>query len=122
MTSQFLGLSAGGWTAILAAITLLLVATGLYQIVASRTENRKTQRLAICGSYDTSPNIYAAQIMLWEARMNGDLVQNTAKYRPQINCVLAHLDAVAIGIDRGLYINLWHGTISMQLFTPTLNL
>jgi len=35
---------------------------------------------------------------------NGDLEREPRKFRPQINVVLNFLDAIAIGIDQGLYI------------------
>src|SRR6266481_3571781 len=106
--SQFLWFTPGEWTALatflLAAFTALLVAVGIYQVLAIRAENKKTSTLNACSNYEQNPNIYDALQKLWAALENGDLEREPRKFRPQINVVLNFLDAIAIGIEQGLYI------------------
>ena len=101
-------LTAEGWTAIgtllLAAVTAALVAVGIYQILAVRAENKKAQTLAACSNWEQNPNIYDAQQKLWAASESGELERDPKKFRPQLNVVLNFLDAIAIGIEQGLYI------------------
>jgi hypothetical protein len=105
---HFLWFTPEGWTAVatfsLAAFTALLVAVGIYQILAIRAENKKAQTLAACSSYEQNPNIYDALQKLWAALESGELDREPRKFRPQLNVVLNFLDAIAIGIDQGLYI------------------
>jgi hypothetical protein len=96
------GITAAGWTAITATATMLLVGTGLWQILAARFQHRKAETLAACGAYDLNPNIYDALKVLWAAREDKSLDQTPRKYRHQINLVLNHLDAIAIGISPGI--------------------
>lgn len=98
------GVSAVGWAAIGSVATALLVAVALWQLLLARFENKKTQTLAACTAYDMSENIYDATNKIWRAREDGSLDKNPRAYRPQINLILNHLDAVAIGIDQRLYI------------------
>ena len=89
---RFLGFTPEGWTAVgtlsLAALTALLVAVGIYQILAIRKENKKAQTLAACGNYDLSPNIYDALQQLWAAKENGDLERDPKRFKPQLNVIL----------------------------------
>jgi hypothetical protein len=106
--SPFLWFTPGEWTALatclLAAFTALLVAVGIYQVLAIRAENKKTSTLNACSNYEQNPNIYDALQKLWAALENGDLEREPRKFRPQINVVLNFLDAIAIGIEQGLYL------------------
>jgi hypothetical protein len=106
--SKFLGLTAEGWTAFgtmgLAVFTAVLVATAIYQILAIRAENKKSQTLAACVSYESNPNLFQCMTVLWAARENGDIENHTKTYRPQMAILLNYLDGIAIGIDQGLYI------------------
>jgi hypothetical protein len=108
MAETFLGLTAEGWIAVgtvsLAAFTAILVAVGIYQILGVRKENKKTQTLAACGNWEQNPNIYDALQKLWAASESGELEREPRKFRPQLNVVLNFLDAIAIGIEQGLYI------------------
>ena len=60
--------------------------------------------MAACGSYDQNSNIYDALQKLWAAIESGDLESEPRKFRRQMNVVLNFLDAIAIGIEQGLYI------------------
>ena len=105
---QFLWFTPDEWTALatscLAAFTALLVAVGIYQVLAIRAENKKSLTLNACSNYEQNPNIYDALQKLWAALENGDLEREPRKFRPQINVVLNFLDAIAIGIEQGLYL------------------
>ena len=108
LAGRFWGLTAEGWTAVgtlaLAAVTALLVGVGIYQILAIRAENKKSQTLAACGEYDLNPNVYASLQILWAALESGELDREPKKFRPQLNTVLNFLDSIVIGIEQGLYI------------------
>jgi len=108
LAGRFWGLTAEGLTAVgtlaLAAVTALLVGVGIYQILAIRAENKKSQTLAACGEYDLNPNVYASLQILWAALESGELDREPKKFRPQLNTVLNFLDSIAIGIEQGLYI------------------
>jgi hypothetical protein len=104
MEPHILGLAVSVWTAIAAIATALLVATGLWQILAARFQNKKAQTLAACSAYDLNENIYDALKVLWAAREDESLKKEPRKYRPQVLVVLNHLDSIAIGVDQRLYI------------------
>lgn len=95
-------LALGTW-ALVAATTFLFFAAWR-QIKEIRNENRKAATLAVLGQYDLNPNLYEALKTLWEARESGDLQKTPRKFRPQIVLLLNHLDAIAIGIEQGVYI------------------
>jgi hypothetical protein len=105
---EFWGLSANAWIAVgtvaLAIATIALVVAALIQIRSLRAENRKAQTLAACGNYDLNPNVYESLQTLWAALESGELEREPRKFRPQRNTVLNFLDAIAIGIEQGLYI------------------
>src|SRR5215472_10186921 len=105
---QFLWFTPSEWTALatclLAAFTALLVAVGIYQVLGIRAENKKSLTLNACSNYEQNPNIYDALQKLWAALENGELEREPKKFRPQINVMLNFLDAIAIGIEQGLYI------------------
>jgi len=67
-------------------------------------ENKKTLTLTACSNYEQNPNIYDALQKLWAALESGELEREPRKFRPQLNVVLNFLDAIAIGIEQGLYI------------------
>ena len=85
-------------------VTLLLLLMARGQIRLVQYENRKAATLAACTHYDLSENMYAATTDLWKARQNGQLERDPKKFKPQISLVLNHLDAIAIGINQGIYI------------------
>jgi hypothetical protein len=102
--NTFLWLSPPSWAAIGSFATALTVFAAVWQILAARFQNRKAQTLAACNAYDLNENIYDALKILWAALHDGKLESETANYRPQINLILNHLDAIAIGVAQGLYI------------------
>ena len=102
--TTFLWLSPASWVAVGAIATAFTVAVALWQVLAARFQSRKAQTLDACSAYDLSENIYDALKILWAAKEDGTLESQTSKYRPQINLLLNHLDAIAIGIAQGLYI------------------
>jgi len=108
LDEKFLGLTAEGWTAFwtfsLAAVTALLVGVGIYQILAIGAEKKKAQTLSACSNWEQNPNIYDALQKLWAALESGELEREPKKFRQQLNVVLNFLDAIAIGIEQGLYI------------------
>jgi hypothetical protein len=101
---MFFWLTPVAWAAIGSFATALTVAVAVWQILAARFQNKKAQTLAACNAYDLSENIYDALKIIWAAKQDGTLKSDTAKYRPQINLILNHLDAIAIGVAQGLYI------------------
>jgi hypothetical protein len=105
---EFWGLTAHGWIAVgtlaLAVATFALVLTAFIQIRSIREENKKTQTLAACSNYDLNPIIFECTRILLAAQDSGELATSPKKYRPQILTLLNYLDAIAIGIEQGLYI------------------
>jgi hypothetical protein len=75
-----------------------------YQILIVRRENKIAQTMAACSNWEQNPNIYDALQKLWAAIESNELGRDPRKFRPQLNVVLNFLDAIAIGIDQGLYI------------------
>lgn len=96
------------WTAIgtisLAATTVLLYLTAMWQLFMIRKEAQKNRTLDICNRYDNDPIFDAATETLDKAKKNGDLAANPAKYRKAVITILNYLDSIAIGIEQGLYI------------------
>lgn len=80
----------------------LVVVTGIYQLMAIRTENRKNRTLEICSRYD-SPLSFECKRILHKARRNGELAEDPIKYRAEIAYMLGFFEEVAIGIKRGVY-------------------
>jgi hypothetical protein len=95
-------LALGTWALVLATIFLFLAAWR--QIREIRDENRKAATLAACGQYDLNDNINDAIKTLWAAKESKELEKNPRQFRPQISLILNHLDAIAIGIEQGVYI------------------
>jgi hypothetical protein len=95
-------LALGTWALVL--VTGLLFCAALRQIRQIRHENKKAATLAACSQYDQNPSLNEALRRLWVARENGKLEKNPKQFRPYIIVLLNHLDAIAIGIEQGLYI------------------
>jgi hypothetical protein len=91
-------------TVFLALSTAVLVGVGIYQILGVRRENKIAQTMAACSNWEQNPNIYDALQKLWAASESNELGRDPRKFRPQLNVVLNFLDAIAIGIEQGLYI------------------
>lgn len=106
--STFLGFTAESWTAlstfVLAALTCLLVAVGIFQIRSIRAEAQRSRTLDFCNRYDQDPILDLCLRRLWEARRSGDLKKDSEAYRPDIATLLNYLDSLAVGIEQGLYI------------------
>lgn len=105
---RFLGLASEDWTALgtvaLALLTGGLVVGGIYQVVAIRSENKKSATLTACSAYETNPIIFESLKLLWQARCDGSLQTDPKPYRTQMTMLLNYLDGIAIGIEQGLYI------------------
>src|SRR6266446_5991993 len=91
-------------TIALVFVTLLLVVVASRQISAGRAENRKTQTLSACSNYDLNPVMYECQRRVEAARQEKRLHADAEMLRVEILTVLNFLDAIAIGIHQGLYI------------------
>jgi hypothetical protein len=104
----FWGVPIDQWTAaatVLSAVaTAVLVGVGVWQIRALRNENRMSRTLEACAIYDTDPVLHEAHKALYAARLSGDIEKSPREYRPHVCAILNHLDAIAIGVHQGVYI------------------
>ncbi len=91
----------GTWAIFIATLLLGLIALG--QISSAREENRITQTLIACGQYDTSTVIFESCKKIMAAKDAGTLVTDAYALRQEILTVLNFLDALAIGVQQGLY-------------------
>lgn len=105
--TEFLGLSAEGWTAIwtfgLTAATVALTVVAGYQISAARDEAKRSRTLAACNLYDTDPVLDASCRRLRDGKDSGDLERNPRNYRLELWTVMNYLEGIAIGVDERLY-------------------
>lgn len=97
------------FTAMLVLATAALAGIAWQEIGSARNENRETQTLLACGRYDTDPIIFTCQERLvavksYKKRNDAALIANADKIRQEALTVLNFLDAIAIGVSQGLYI------------------
>lgn len=97
----WLGVDWNAWEAI-AATGVLVV--GFWQAISIRREARQERTLAVCNRYDSDANLGQCLKTLRAARDSGDFLKDARKYRYETVTVLNYLDAIAIGIAQGLYI------------------
>jgi len=97
------------WTFFVFVATGGLAIIAGWQIIAARVENRKTQTLEACGRYDTDPIIFDCHKKLivaknYKKRDDAALVARASELRLEVLTILNFLDAIAIGVQQGLYI------------------
>ncbi len=84
-------------------LMVILVATGIYQLLAIRAQTKRTATLEMCTRFATDATLRDYNNQLVAARKNGDLEKNPSKYKSDIVGILNFLDMVAIGVRRGIY-------------------
>ena len=105
---KFLGLGPHWWEAIgviaTAVITLVLVLVGFFQIKAARQQNQRWRTLEVCDQYHLDLVIGISLKRLRNAHQAGRFTGNEPSYKVDVVRVLNYLDAMAIAIFQGLYI------------------
>lgn len=90
-------------TVVLAIVTLALAMVGISQIRVVARQQRKWTTLQACDRYDSDPIINAAHDVLWKHINVG--AQSSVELTHAALRLLNYFDAIAIGIDQGLYID-----------------
>jgi hypothetical protein len=89
----------------LAGLTLLIVIAGWIQLRSIRREADKERTIAMCNRYEFDPVLDASARRLSAATAaGGDFATNPSKYKSDVVTVLNYLDALAVGIKQGIYI------------------
>lgn len=88
----------------LAVATIILIVTGVYQVLAIKRENRHWQTLAACDRYNYDSILDRCLRELRDAKKAGIFFDNEKNYRLEITTVLNCLEGIAIGISQGLFI------------------
>ncbi len=98
------------WIAVFAALTAFstvgLLVLAAFQIRSIRDENRKWETVRACNVFDTDPIVHVATKDIYAASDNGK-DYSPATMLSQVHniiTVLNYLDALAIGIDQGVYV------------------
>ncbi|GAA0777941.1 hypothetical protein E1180_17320 [Roseibium denhamense] len=118
--------SIGEWAAVAGAVaTWVLALFGIWQLRAIRVQSRaaaeqtrllaqqaieqnrrdqKWKTLEACRLLDTDPILDQSTARIWDASANGTDYSNMKAHQRDIINLLNHLDAIAIGVQQGLYI------------------
>lgn len=95
------------WTALatvgLTASTLMLALLAWLQLRSIRDEALRSRTLAACDRYDTDPILDIALRRISGSKLSGRWPER--ELRLDVKTVLNYLDALAIGIEQGLYLD-----------------
>jgi hypothetical protein len=89
----------------LALATIALAVIAGYQISSIREESRKERTLEACNRYDLNPVIRGATRRLRKAINSGAYKANRGDHKVDVIELFNYLEALAIGIEQGLYID-----------------